>query len=246
MQRHHLRKEWIITTGIVLVIITGIVLQQFFSKRLDFNAASSEQEQQLITDQFNNQLLKLNKQLSAFKDENRHLKNANQELEKKLEESRYVEHEIHSKIDKLSVQKSQLEKTYHFENNTLQQKITILNKENLELQALISELQQQIKNHKINSYGLFQAGKLEVELSNLDQQLVEQYDNVAQKKSGVSTLKDKCGKLRTNGKFCKEYDASVNSIIVLEKQLEHLHNKRDDLKQRINTYLSSSTQTNPH
>ena len=240
-----IRKEWIIV-GVVFFIISGVGLQQLFMKRINFKVASCEKEQELFTEQFNDKLSKLNKQLMIVKDENKHLKNVNQELEQKLEEFRYIEHDIRSKLDKIIEQKAHLEKTYHSENNSLQQQLKNSSKENAELHALISELQLQIKNYKVNSYGLFQAGKLEVELSNLDQQLVEQYENIAQKKNGISVLKDKCGKLRINSKFCKEYDTSLNNINLLEKQLEHLQNKREDLKQRINVYLSSSVQTNPH
>jgi hypothetical protein len=63
------------------------------------------------------------------------------------------------------------------------------------INKIIAQLQQQIKNYKFNSYSLFQAGKLELELSNLDQKLIEYYDNITQKKSQIFSLKDKCGKL---------------------------------------------------
>ncbi len=235
-----------IISWILLVIVVGVIGQQLFVNKLDFKVSSCEKEKELLIEQFNHKLTKLNKQLVAIKDENLHIKSFNQELENQLEEFRNKEYNIVKKLDKIKAQKTQLENTYIVENNFLQNKLKTLNVENSTLQDLIKELQLQIKNYKINSYGLFQAGKLEVELSNLDQQLMEQYENIAQKKAGIEVLKNKCGKLRSNSKFCKEYDAVVNSIALLEKHLEHAQHKREDLKQRINVYLSSSVQTTPH
>ena len=101
-------------------------------------------------------------------------------------------------------------------------------------------MQQQLKSSKTNSYGLFQAGKLEVELSSLDQKLAEHYDNLSTKKNDLVTLKEKCGVFRNNTKFCDEYDIVLNNIDTLEKQIEYMQEQRLDLKQRINIYLSSS------
>lgn len=240
-----IRKQWIIV-GIVCFILAGASLQQLFMKKINFKVAVCEQEQELFTEQFNSKLSKLNKQLTIAKDDNRNLKNANQELEQKLEEFQRKQHDTLHKLEKIKEQKLQLEKKYRSDNNSLQQQLKNLNKDYAELHALVKELQQQIKNYKMNSYGLFQAGKLEMELSNVEQQLVEQYENIAQKKNGIGLLQAKCGKLRMNSKFCKEYDAALSSTNLLEKQLEHLQNKREDLKQRINIYLSSSVQTHPH
>lgn len=232
--------------GVCLSILIVFLLSNFFVNGLHFKIATCEQENESLTEQFANKSEKLNKQFVMIKDENRNIKIYNQDLQQKLEQFKYVEHDIRKKLDKIKEQKVQLEKTYSSENNSLQHQLKNLHKENIELHALIKELQLQIKNYKVNSYGLFQAGKLEVELSDLDQQLVEQYEHINQKKNNIGILKDKCGKLRINSKFCKEYDSSVNTITLLEKQLEHLQNKREDLKQRINVYLSSSVQTNPH
>ncbi|MGI9214198.1 MAG: hypothetical protein ACR2HS_00585, partial [Gammaproteobacteria bacterium] len=79
---------------------------------------------------------------------------------------------------------------------------------------------------------------------NLDQKIIEYYDNINQKKNKMIGLKDKCGKLNTNTKFCEEYDFHADTIKALQQQIDHLQEERDDLKQRINIYLSSSNKTN--
>lgn len=234
----------LIISGVCLFIAAIVLLDHFFVNKLNIKLASCEQEQELLTETFNNKLDKLNKQVAFLKEENRNIKIYNQDLESKLEELKYTQYNISQQLDQISKLKSDLEKNHVSEANSLQRKVSSLRKENSDLHALIKELQLQIQNYKVNSYGLFQAGKLEIELSNLEQQLNEQYENINQKKSSMIHLKDKCGTLRTNSRFCKEYDIALNSVELLEKQLEHLQGKREDLKSRINIYLSSSVQTN--
>ena len=235
-------KESIIWINIFLMAISFIGFQQFFNKKLNTKIAFVEQEKQLFTEQFNNKLLKINKQLAAIKEENRNLQVTNKSLETKSKELQFVQSDIENKVLAINEQKSQLEQAYDLEKNTLLQKIIALNKSNRELEDLIKELQLQIKNSKDNSYSLFQAGKLEVELSNLEQQLSEQQENILQKKSNLNTLKEKCGRFKTNTNACKEYDVVASNIPALEQQIEQLKVKKEELKQRINFYLSSAKQ----
>ena len=235
-------KESIIWINIFLIAVSFIALQQFFNKKLSIKLAAVEQEKQLFTEQFNNKLLKVNKQLMAVKEENRNLQTNNLALEKKSKEFQFVQNDTEYKMAALNDQKLQLEQAYDVEKNALLQKITTLSKNKIELESLIKELQLQIKNSKDNTYSLFQAGKLEVELSSVEQQLAEQHDNISQKKSNLNNLKDKCGRLRTNSISCKEHDAVSLSISMLEQQIEHLKTKREELKQRINFYISSAKQ----
>ncbi len=232
----------IIIISIVIIVVSFIAFQQFFSKNLTMKTAIFQEEQQLLTEQFNKKLAKLTKNFNFVKEENRSLQELNHTLEKKLEELEYTKENINYQLTDFNNKIAGLEGTYNSEKNVLQQKIAMLKKDNVELQELIKELQQQIKNHKDNSYSLFQAGKLEVELSKIEQQILEQYDNILQKKNNLEKLKEKCGTLRMNTNFCKEYDAGMIHLTTLEKQMEHLQNKREDLKQRINTYLSSAKQ----
>ncbi|MGD0465827.1 MAG: hypothetical protein ABSA84_03960 [Gammaproteobacteria bacterium] len=235
-------KENLVWINILLVSISCICLQQFFNKKLNVKIAAVEQEQQVFMEQFNNKLLKVNKQLMAVKEENRNLQTINQVLEKKSKEFQFAQNDTEYKISALNDQKLQLEEAYDLEKKAFLHKITALNKNKTELEELIKELQLQIKNSKDNSYSLFQAGKLEVELSNVEQQLSEQYESISQKKSNLNNLKDKCGKLRTNSSYCKEHDTISLNVATLEQQIEHLKAKREDLKQRINFYLSSAKQ----
>lgn len=219
-----------IIISMILVFVAGIAFQKFFEKRLKNKLVAFEQEQQLVIEQLNNRLSKINKQLLLVKDENRNLQINNQLLEKKLK---------HSQTES-SDNQFKLEQTYSLEKDNLLQQIANLNKEKSELNSVIKELQVQIKNQKDNTYSLFQAGKLEMELANIEQQLSEYYETIHQKKSNLNKLKEKCGVLRIHNNFCKEYDYVLAQIPPMEQQVELLKMQREDLKQRINSYLSSS------
>jgi chromosome segregation ATPase len=242
--KKYLQKEWLIVISMIVVMLAAIAWQQVLINNTNHKLISYEQDQQLLQEEHRIKILSLNKQLTMAQNEAKHLMSTNLDLSEKLDQFKYVEHDIQEQLYKLKNQKAQLEKNYQKENELLHNKLAMANKKNSEHEKLLSELKQQVKNYKVNSYGLFQAGKLEVELAKLEQQIVEYYDNVTQKKSNITVLKDKCGKLRTNSKMCQEYDSSVETISILEKQLEHLQNKREDLKQRIHVYLSSSSHTN--
>lgn len=216
-------------------------MQKFLVKSVDVKVAICEREQQTLAEKINNKVIKINKQYTIVKDENRSLKAAVQDLSKNVENLKIIENDLNEQLRQLKAEKSNLEKNYTTEHLDLQKKVEGLTEENTELNRIITQLQQQIKNYKFNSYSLFQAGKLELELSNLDQKLIEYYDNINQKKNKMLSLKDKCGKLRTNIKFCEEYDFYADTIKVLQQQVEHIQEERDDLKQRINVYLSASS-----
>lgn len=224
-----------------IILIAGyFVVHRLFNNKLNNKIQSFQQEQQISTEQLNNKLIKTNKQLNLTKEENKYLQSINQSLEKQLKELQLIKQDTEYEIMQLKNHTLALTQDHGTEKNNLLQKINLLNKNNSDLQELIKELQLQIKNHKDNTYSLFQAGKLEVELSNVDKQLSEQYENMLHKKSTLNYLKDKCGSLRTNNNFCKEYDAALENISFLEQQIMLLTSKRDDLKQRINAYLASS------
>lgn len=242
--QNYFKKQWIFIITIIFIGIIGFVIQKFLVQSVDFKVAICETEQQAITEKINNKVTKLNKKYTIIKDENRSLKASTQELSRKVEDLKYIENDLNQQLKQLEAEKLNLEKTYVTENVNLKKKVETLNQENAELNRIITQLQQQIKNYKFNSYSLFQAGKLELELSNLDQKIIEYYDNINQKKNKMIGLKDKCGKLSTNTKFCDEYDFHADTIKVLQQQIDHLQEERDDLKQRINIYLSSSNKTN--
>lgn len=224
----------------IVLTTSYFVVHRFFSNKLNNKMQSLQQEQQISIEQLNNKLNKTNKQLNLTKEENKYLQSINQSLEKQLKDLQLLKQDTEYEIMQLKNHTLNLTQDHGTEKNNLLQKINLLNKNNTELQELIKELKLQIKSHKDNTYNLFQAGKLEVELSNVEQQLSEQYENMLHKKSTLNYLKDKCGTLRTNHNFCKEYDASLDNIGFLEQQIMLLTAKRDDLKQRINAYLASS------
>lgn len=236
----HFSKQIILCISGVFIIASFIVMQHVFNKKINNKMELFEQEQQILIEQLNNKLLKSNKQLNVTKEENKNLHMINQSLEKKLKELQITKQDIEKEIVVLKEQNSVLIKSSDDEKNDFLQKINHLNKNKSDLEDLIKELQLQIKNHKDNTYSLFQAGKLEVELSSVEQQLSEQYDIINQKKNNLNYLKNKCGVLRTNSSFCQEYDNVVESVSVLEQHIILLKTKREDLKHRINSYLAAS------
>jgi chromosome segregation ATPase len=223
------KKSVIILFSLIIIVISFIVIYQLFNNKFSNKIAYLEEEQQVLVEQLNNKLVKSNKYLTVIKEENKNLQLLNQALEQKIKELQLLKEDTEYKIIALNDKNIELEQSY---NNLI--------KDKSDLEALHKELQLQIKNHKDNTYSLFQAGKLEVELSSVEQQLSEQYDNIAKKKNNLSYLKNKCGTLRINSVFCKEYDITLENIVMLEQQTEHLKIKREDLKQRINAYLASA------
>lgn len=234
------RRFFIIIILLSILIVGYFSIHRFFNSKLNHKLRSLQQEQQISIEQLNNKLAKTNKQLNLTKEENKHLQSVNQSLEKKIKDLQLAKQDTEYEIMQLKNHTLALTQEYGSEKNNLLQKINALNKNNSDSQELIKELQLQIKNHKDNTYSLFQAGKLEVELSNVEKKLSEQYENILQRKSNLNYLKDKCGTLRTNNSFCKEYDTTLDNIVFLEQQIALLTSKRDDLKQRINAYLVSS------
>lgn len=242
--QNYFKKQWILLITIIILGIIGLVVRKFLVTTVDFKVAICEKEQQALTEQFNAKIIKINKKYSIAQGEIRSLKASIQELLQKVEDLRFIEKDLNVQLTQLQNEKLNLEKTYNSNNLKLQKKNESLTQENAELNRIINQLQQQIKNYKFNSYSLFQAGKLELELSTLDQKLIEYYDNITQKKSKMLALKDKCGKLKTNTKFCEEYDFYVDNINGLQQQIESLQEERDDLKRRINVYLSTTNKNN--
>lgn len=238
--QEYFRKQWIVLFSIVVLAGLWIGIQKFFVNTLDHKVAGYEQEQQFFSDECNSKLSKLNKKLALLNNENRSSKASEQELSGKLAEAKSETAGLKEQLNNLQNQKLESDNSHNIEINALKKKLNDLTTDNQSLTNLITQLQQQLKNSKTNSYGLFQAGKLEVELSSLDQKLAEHYDNLSTKKNDLVTLKEKCGVFRNNTKFCDEYDIVLNNIDTLEKQIEYMQEQRLDLKQRINIYLSSS------
>lgn len=91
--------------------------------------------------------------------------------------------------------------------------------------------------YKKSSYNLFQAGKLELELSELEQQITDKHEKYLLLKRTIGELKPKCGKVIKNLRYCSQMEVAQQSVEGLDKQLEYLRGKRDDLHERIQGYL---------